>query len=252
MMNRILTASALAIVALTSSAQAGLTFYCNIAATSSSGTANWTSAATPVFDANGVATWVWEPVGGRNMVDSSNGNTVATIRSVNATYVADPIVNLGFFVQAGSIDTTFTITSGILSFSPITSPVARATAGLTLTDGDANDTASLIGGFSGGHAYQAYVNAINSGNLGSVFAALLAFPGSGPLTTLNTQTAASTAGFPSYLPVGTTAFSMASQFSFTLSANDLASGTSSFVLIPGPGAAALLGMGMVVVGRRRR
>ena len=45
---------------------------------------------------------------------------------------------------------------------------------------------------------------------------------------------------------------MSPQFSFTLSALDLASGTSTYEIVPAPGALALLGMGLVGVRRRRR
>ena len=46
---------------------------------------------------------------------------------------------------------------------------------------------------------------------------------------------------------------ISSRFSFTLSANDIASGTSIFtVVIPSPGSAALLGLGGLVAIRRRR
>jgi MYXO-CTERM domain-containing protein len=45
---------------------------------------------------------------------------------------------------------------------------------------------------------------------------------------------------------------MSARYRFSLTANDEASGTSSFEIVPAPGAIALLGMGGLLAARRRR
>lgn len=239
-------AAAFVLTAIAGSAQADLYMWCAVTAQSSAGTATWTSTATPTFDANGNAVWHWEPSGGRWLNDPTTTGQVGMINWLHTEYVADPVVNLNFAVTAGAVPTIFTITSGLLGFAPINGE-ARATASVTLTESDEN-TASITGNLPGNALYVANFGALPGG---VPFTFLLGNDFVGVPTTGSTQNGA-TPGV-GYLPVGIVS-SMQSQFSFTLSPNDQASGTSSFVvrLIPTPGAAALLGLGTLMAGRRRR
>ena len=240
--------SSIILISMASAAQADLTAFCTVTASSSAGTASWTSHATPTFDENGNATWNWTPAGGASMTDPTNSNQIGVIRWLSTEYVADPIVNLNFAVTAGGLPTLFTITSGLLGFAPIVGE-ARATAAMTLTESDEVGVASTTGAYLGGTAsYQANLNgAIPAG---FPFAFLVRNLASTPTTSDSTSEAFPLVGFT---PVGVV-FSMQSQFSFTLSPFDQASGTSSFVVreIPAPSAAALMGLGALALGRRRR
>ncbi|MGH7133230.1 MAG: PEP-CTERM sorting domain-containing protein [Phycisphaerales bacterium] len=246
-MNRII-ASSFGVLALATAAQADLTAYVTVTASSSAGTASWTSQATPVFDTDGNAHWAWTPAGGASMNDPTNSNQVGTIRWLVTDYNEDPIVNLNFAVTAGGLPTLFTITSGLLGFAPIVGE-ARATAAMTLTESDEIGVASTTGAYLGGTAsYQANLNGAIPAGL--PFAFLVRNLAATATTSDSTTESSPLVGFT---PVGVV-FSMQSQFSFTLSAFDQASGTSSFVVreVPAPSAAALMGLGALALGRRRR
>lgn len=248
-MNRFF-ASSIVVLSLAAGVQADLTAFCTVTASSSAGTASWTSHATPVFDADGNATWNWTPASGASMTDPTTSNQVGVIRWLSTQYVADPVVNLNFAVTAGGVDTLFTITSGLLGFAVIPAAEGRATAAMTLTESDENGSGYTIGSY--GPGINSYVAAYN----GIIPAATpFAFLVRNLTVAGSTTSDSDNASFPlvGYTPMGAVS-SMQTQFSFLLSANDQASGTSSFVVraIPTPGAAALLGLGTLALGRRRR
>lgn len=180
--------------------------------------------------------WTWQLVG---MVDllGPGGEFIGQLRTANLLYSADPNVALAFSVASGVVPTSFTISSGLLSF-PLISPAQAATsAALTLTD-VLGDGATLAGNLASGNSYQAVYNG------STVFAELL--PG---LSVTGGSTSAN-ANVP-LTPIAP-ASSMNAQFTFTMSASDLASGTSNFVIIPEPQALALLLLGAVTAAARRR
>lgn len=160
----------------------------------------------------------------------------------------DPVVNLTFQGSAGATNTLFTIDSALLVFSTIGDLEARAQASLTVTESFlfADSSATVTGGFVGGtKAFQARID-----NGAFTYASLI---DSAVMPVVGSAVFSGDTG-PFLLPVVgySTATSMSTHFSFVLSARDRVSGVSTFELIPAPGSAALLALGGLVAGRRRR
>ncbi len=171
------------------------------------------------------------------------------LQHFSVEFVYDPQVNLSVGVVAGAAATTFRVSSALLTFPSLANSTAQASAGLTVTDRN-NNGASVTGLQSGGNVYGAWYNGTLAGtptlppngtnytNLVNAFVV-----GSGGTSTGN--------GSAGVDLIGTT-FSMASQWAFTLSPRDSAQGTSTYIILPTPGSLALLGLGGLVAGRRRR
>ena len=169
-----------------------------------------------------------------------NGDLVASLNSINVFYDVDPSVQLNFSVTAGNTVTTFTFTSSTVVFTPLVNPVATATAAVTVTDNTGNG-ATLTGLLPGGKVYRADTD------LGNY--ALLVNGVSAGMFQSNTANE-SLAGV-----INGTVSSISSQFSFTLTPLDGASGTSSFTVVPEPGSLVALGSalaGFAGLALRRR
>ncbi len=176
--------------------------------------------------------------------DPSNGSLIATITDADASYIADPQVNLSFAVTAGPAMTNFTIKSSLLSFPSIAHPSGRASAAFTVTDGDDEGGATLTG--LGGESYLAQYNGF--------------VPAGTEFTQLIQQVVAPVSGtadlseeYPgggAYAAIAGPAYDMSSQIAFSLSANDLASGTSNYEIIPEPCGLILLVAGAGLLRRR--
>ena len=168
-------------------------------------------------------------------------NEIFALTDASVTIFADPSVALNFNVIAGMQNTVFTVNSAVLSFAPLANSVGRATAAVSVTDltGDGATFTPWAGG-----AYRSYYNggANNFQNL--VDSPIVAGPFS---------SASSSDTFPAigYQNIGTTLTDIESEWQFTLSAGDLASGTSEFEVIPAPASVAL-GLTALVGLRRRR
>ena len=169
----------------------------------------------------------------------ASGNLIAKVNELESPSDSDPIANLYFDVQAESTDTTFTISSSVVNFSAITNPQAVASSSLTLTD-DEGDGATLTGLEIGGKAYRAIYN-------GSVSWAYLnsnySFADSFDSQTENDRNPAS-----GFTVIPDTLSSIQSEYSFTLSANDEASGTSTFSVQPVPEPLTMIAVGMGIAG----
>lgn len=189
-------------------------------------------------------TFTWGLDGPITIYDDATGTIeLAYLTDADLLYIEDPQVNLIFSVAAGGSATTFTVTSALLSFPAVSPATGQASAGLTLTDTDGNGASLTANGPTGG-AYLAQYNGMVP--TGTMFAEMLA---SFSASAFSTSTSSSTTGF---LPIGVPVTDMSAQFTFTLSANDLASGTSEWQVIPAPGVIALLGIAGLIAPRRRR
>jgi hypothetical protein len=146
---------------------------------------------------------------------------------------------LQFSVQAGSSDSTFTISSAVVGFSAITNPLAVASSSVTLTDTDGNG-ATLTGLESGGNAYRAIYNgSVSWAYLNSSYSVTNPYDG---------QIESNRQPLSGFSVIPDTLTSIQSEYQFTLSDNDLASGTSTFIVQPVPEPVTMVAVGMGIAG----
>lgn len=158
--------------------------------------------------------------------------TLATILGINFSVKADPIIEMGFAVAAGDYETYFSFTSDVLNFAPMTNPDARAYASITPNQGD-----TVNGCYEyGTKAYSAIYNG------SEVFGNFVDTPATWPISYEDSG----------WQQIQGTVSSIHSEWWFTLSANGLASGSSSFEVVPEPATIVLLGIGGLVLCSRRK
>ncbi len=206
----------------------------------------------PVAPGQQTGNWTFGTLSGTSaspwMIGS--GADAVSVHGLQFGFIEDPQVTASFNVSSGVVNTSFTINSSFLSFPTINGAVGIASAFIGVTDSAAfGDIGSvtLAGLQPGGNAFsaryngssQTFANLITGGTVGVAAGGSAAFVGQNP-------------SFPNYDSLGVSATDMQSQFRFTLSRFDRASGTSTFEIIPAPSAAALLGLGGLVAARRRR
>lgn len=179
---------------------------------------------------------------------SDSGNVIATVTNLNALLIADPVVNMNFAMFAGNSTTVFKVTSTLLSFDTINNPIGRASSSLSITDSDGNG-ATAIGLYDGGKVFKANYNGLIPG--GTTFASLVNSPiVVGPFDSNNPGDYEESG--PGFTPIGEPVSSMSTEFNFSLTARDQFAATSTFVIIPSPGSAVLLGLAGLAGLRRRR
>lgn len=188
-------------------------------------------------------TWTWRSGSEGIAIKNSQGQTLATLSNTTMRYISDPVVSLSFALQAGGSGINATIATGLLSF-PTINAEGKASSAVTVTDSD-GDGATLTGMASGGTMYSAHYNGYLGA--GTTFASL-----DGTSLVAGAWSSNAASGALGFVPVGNV-FDMSSQYSFLLTANDQASGTSVWVTqeIPAPGALALLGLAGFAARRRR-
>lgn len=169
-----------------------------------------------------------------------SGNLLGTIKELQVSLDGDPNAFVFFSVQAGNVATNFTVNSALVSFAPILGSLGSASAGVTVTDTSGNG-ATLTGNFAGANSFQAEYNN------GIVFASLVQ-PALAPGLTSTQSGSLVNVPMP---PV----FNIQSKFNFTLSPNDIGSGTGNFTVTPEPSSLILAAMGatgLAYFARRRK
>ncbi len=164
--------------------------------------------------------------------------TLAHLGGLTVAYQGDPVATVGFAVTAGAYATSFSFSSPLMTFDPLSNTEAYAEAGIMLT-GPAGR--ALYGSYTGGKAYKALYNSTPT-----TFAYLVNTINSPPWSSWES------AG-PTALPGTIT--SMQSKFQFILSAGATASGSSYYeveTVIPEPASMLLLGLGGLALLRKRR
>ena len=215
----------------------------SITATSSEGTASWNATIDQgSWVAPGVFQW---STAGVDLMDG-DGDIIASLGATNLTMVQDPVVALGFHIQAGAADTLFTFGSGLLGFPGINGATGYASTGITLTDSDGDGSTSMVGagGAAGTNCWQANYNGLAPA--GTIFAEFL--PGLSVAVPGDSETSDANTG--AFLPIPGTVSAMSVAYNFVLSANDSASGTSVFNVVPEPATLALLAGGLLLIRRR--
>lgn len=176
---------------------------------------------------------------------NSNLNPADLLLHTNGSgfsYVEDPIANLNFAVQAGPAGSIFKITSALLTFPTITNATASSSASYTVTDITGNG-ATLAGAESiTGNAYRAAYNGFADGG-GTTFDSYFPAIAAPVFGTANPTANTSPTLIPSVSDISTIAH-------FSLTPFDLASGTTTFNVIPEPATVALLAVGLALIRRR--
>ena len=208
-----------------------------VTATNSFGTGSWAVSLDEFRFNSANDSYVWS-LNGPVDIKNQSGDVIATLGGANAYYQEDPVIALGFLVQAGASDTHFTINSSLLSFSTINPAQGQVSAGTSLTDVD-GDGAKID---AGGKLYGAYTN----GFLTNLFQGLVdgSNAGSGGTATTNESF-----GFS---PIAGGVSDMSSRWDFTLSANDMASGTSRYEVVPEPVTLVAFGLAALALKRRKQ
>lgn len=191
-------------------------------------------------------TFVWTLPAAVDITDTETGAYLATLHDGSVAMANDPQVNLGFAVTAGTSETTFTISSALVSFATIASPSAHASVAWNLTD-QASDGAALNPVVADGlnRCYFAQYNGFVPG--GTSYAELVPGIVADPESSMPYFEDAPAVGFS---PIGVPVSNMSSQIHFTLSADDFASGTSTYVIIPEPASLLLLVVSLGLARRR--
>jgi MYXO-CTERM domain-containing protein len=196
-------------------------------------------------------TFYWQTDQDIPIVDPDSGEVIGTFLSDAAacSYVvpedgvrSHPQVNLGFAMSAGETATAFTMRSALLSFPSICCPELRASGSINVTD-VTGDGAQLDGmGPTGGACLAQYNGPVPNG---TTFIEAISHIDALPF---HTETGEFDSG---WMTIADTMSDMSLQISFTLSAGDSASGTSTLQEIPEPTAMLLALAGLVLIRRRR-
>jgi len=180
----------------------------------------------------------WNLPVGQDFDIFDGGTKLAHVSQLSFAVQADPVMDFGFSVEAFAEGTTFTISSPLLTFSEIVNPSeVEAYSQVAANPG----TTKVTGNLPGGKVYRAEYNGIS-------FADLVDSPIAIPSPVVDEGTGVqSIAG-------GVT--SMQGIYSFSLNqdmvgGNLSASAVSQYSIVPEPATLALLGLGSLVIRRRK-
>ena len=172
---------------------------------------------------------------------TDQGELIGTVDNLQIALDGDPLASISFTATAGGSDTTFSLSSAVVSFAAMTNPHAMASAEMTLTDIDGSGASIDVVSPNTG-LFQAVYNgsATYAGLLGSA-----SFTGGA-----SASTAEDTSGV-----IGGSVNSIQAVWQFTLSAGDQAGGIGKFQVVPEPSSlllvACAVGVGAVFLFRNR-
>ncbi|MEO1584777.1 MAG: PEP-CTERM sorting domain-containing protein [Planctomycetota bacterium] len=207
-----------------SGASASATYFLDASRIDNNGNYNWELPEAVTFEDQGIE------LGGLN--------------TASVSIAADPVIAVDFNVFATAQNTSFQVNSAVLTFDTISASNAQAVASAAVTLQDFNGDGVVFTPGSQG-AYNAFFN-----NGTSLFTDL--FPSGSQLTGAGFSNPSFAADSGGFVPAGIDISSISAAWDFTLSAGDLATGSSVFEVIPAPSTAALLGLGGLAAARRRR
>lgn len=208
------------------------------------GQASWRISGDVEYDSNGRFRWQLErPV---QLIDPYSGWLVGTLQDAYTIISSNPQITLGFLVQAGGLPTDFEISSALLSFPAINPAEGRASSQVTLTDLD-DDGALFTGGYWGKGFLAQYNGYVPNGSTFTTLVGSFAAPPGG-----SNGVSENDPFDGSYRGIAGDVNNISTQFRFSLSAYDTASGTSNFAVIPEPASIALLGLIGLTLLRRAR
>ena len=182
---------------------------------------------------------------------AAGATSLGTISRLNVTFNADPEIDLNFSLTNTnpSLPVTFDILTATIVFDAIPNAEAAASASMTLTQGAGSPAgASVTGKFTGGKCYQARYSTDSLLNTATVFASL---DPSMSFTSGLGRSETETLPADGMAALGTTVYMMESEYKFTLSAGDQASGSSIFLITPEPATLMLAALGAFTVVRKR-
>ena len=194
--------------------------------------------------------WSWEATAPVVIQATVGGATLAVLNDAAVTLDPDPQIAWNFAVQAGELDAQFEIRSSLVSFPTISASVAegRASSGFTVTDLNGDGAVLQALGAPGAGAYTAAYNGWwgTSTEFVSMINMVAASPGG---------TGAMSQSYPSmapwWVPMGDSVSDMSSRVWFSLTANDSATGSNNYEIVPEPSTVGLLVLGTMAVLRRR-
>ncbi len=178
-------------------------------------------------------------------VKASDSTVLGVITGLSTYINTDPMVSMSFSVVSGGSATLWTLSSATVNF-PAMNASGISSAAMTITDSDGGAATTTGNYLAGVKSFQA------STNLGT-FSSLV-----GNLSAGANLSATGSENFPlvGYSPIVGSVSSIQTAFSFTLSANDQASGTGVFAVVPEPGgvlqmATCLTGFAGLLIRRRK-
>lgn len=201
--------------------------------------------------------WDWAATSPFAVVDSNTNTTLLWVTQLGLTsgFTFNTMNgeqtwghDFNFAVKAASSDVNIEVFTTVLSFTNVADPYGRSDTGFTITDTSGSPAGATVGGLlNNGYVFEA----THDGT--STFRNYLDFD---PAATVGPDGSQGYTGnmtpAGSFAPVGADVSSMQIRYNFSLTASDQASASSTWVIIPTPGAAGLIALGAIAAGTRRR